>query len=203
MLRDVAAFAHAIYGKWVAKMSGIIGVIFWAVSAVLEPRSLSLKWGFAIGGTVALLFACFEVWRDERARNQQLEADKAGLITQLCAANIAPAYTEDIFTHPLEATEAGEQIRWRWHWIENAPGYWLPCDFRPFCIEATCDVELKPIIQIQRACYACPVCGKRYITDDDESALKEYVRIVVERNQRCGTRGNNWSQIPPGATLEA
>lgn len=62
---EIGSFIVAIYNSWVALMCGIFSVTVWAIAAFLAPLPLSLRWTFLVCGAIALLVACFQVWRTE------------------------------------------------------------------------------------------------------------------------------------------
>jgi hypothetical protein len=72
MLRDVWGFLGAVWGTWVSRMTGIVGLGLWLVGAILEPMPVSLRWSFLICGTIALFIACFVAWRTKHQEALQL-----------------------------------------------------------------------------------------------------------------------------------
>jgi hypothetical protein len=75
LIEDLFAFFVAIWGSWIALMSGIFSVVFWAAGATVEPATISIRLAFLLFGLVAMLAAAFFVWRQEREKRKQ-ECDR-------------------------------------------------------------------------------------------------------------------------------
>jgi hypothetical protein len=74
MLRDIQTFTVAICKNVVSLMSGIISVVLWALAAALEPMPVSMRWSFLVAGVIALLVACFQVWREAHQGEREAKA---------------------------------------------------------------------------------------------------------------------------------
>ena len=74
---EAAAYLRAYFKSVTTLMSGILGVIAWALGAALEPMPVSLRWTFLGFGSVALVVGGFLVWRDEYRKRLALEQHPA------------------------------------------------------------------------------------------------------------------------------
>src|SRR6266852_9306809 len=65
---QLGEFLADVGSNWVGLMSGIIGVLLWALGAFMEPLPVSLRWSSLLIALPALLFACFLGWRKRMPR---------------------------------------------------------------------------------------------------------------------------------------
>ena len=68
MLSEIRSFLWDIWDNWYSLMTGVVGMILWAVSAAFDIDSLPARITFLTAGGTCLLIASFIAWRKEYKR---------------------------------------------------------------------------------------------------------------------------------------